>query len=247
MSEVMQEIPLDEIMPGEFQPRKHFDEEKLRELSESIKEKGVLQPIYLRSHPRCAGKYEIICGERRWRASRMAGKETIRAIVGNVDDATALEMAIVENAQRQDLSVVEQAQACHLLKERFGYTAERIAEKLAISKKLVYRRLALMTIPDYALAALDRGDLSVGAAMAIATVRHEALRLECAKKVVEGHWKGGPPMNETQAWSLVEREYMTALKGAPFPIRDAELFPEAAHARTARTGRATPGRRYCLK
>ena len=160
-------LPIETVAPNPDQPRKTFNEAALEELAASIREKGVLQPILVRPNPREHGAYEIIAGERRWRASQRARLHEIPAIIKDLDDAATLEVAIIENIQRSDLNPVEEAAGFAQLIESFSYTQEQLAQVLGKSRSHVANTLRLMKLPDSVRAMLAEGQLSAGHARAL--------------------------------------------------------------------------------
>lgn len=157
-------LPLDLLAPSSLQPRRHFDENSLDELAASISEKGVLQPLLVRPDPNNAGRYEIIAGERRWRASQRAQVHEVPVHVTNLSDAEVLEVALIENLQRQDLTAVEEARGYKRLLEDFGHTQERVAEVVGKSRAHVANTLRLLSLPRAVQDLLDNGHISVGQA-----------------------------------------------------------------------------------
>lgn len=155
------------IRPNPLQPRKQLDPQAMQELVESIKEKGVLQPILVR--PKGDG-YEIIAGERRWRAALEAGLEKVPVIVKEVSDKEALELALVENLQRQDLNPMEEAEAYRVLIEEFGYTQQEVAQKVGKDRSTVANALRLLKLPPEAKEALRKGQISAGHARVLLSV-----------------------------------------------------------------------------
>lgn len=160
------EIALDLIRRNPAQPRRTFSEESLKELAESLKAKGVLQAILVRPDPKDAGKYQIIAGERRWRAARMAGLTAIPAIVRNVDELELLEIGIIENVQRADLNPIEEAEAYEALMKRFGRTQESLASSVGKSRAHIANTLRLLQLPEGARAHVREGRISAGHARA---------------------------------------------------------------------------------
>lgn len=155
-------LPLDSIQKGTLQPRKHFPENDLQELAASIREKGVLQPILVRAFSLSEKKYELIAGERRWRAAKIAGLEEIPAIVRNFSDAEALEIGLLENIQRQDLNPIEEAEGYHRLAEEFDHTQESLSRILGKSRSHIANTLRLLTLPKTVQEHLVTGKLSAG-------------------------------------------------------------------------------------
>ena len=175
-------MPIERIRPNPDQPRRDFDEKELQDLAASIREKGVIQPLILRPHPVEAGQYEIVAGERRWRAAQIAGVHELPAIVRELSDTEMLELAIIENIQRADLNPLEEAQGYRQLMDRFGHTQERLAEALGKSRSHIANLLRLLTLPDAVLELVRAGKLTAGHARALVTAAHpEAL----ARQVVE--------------------------------------------------------------
>ncbi len=175
-------VPIDRIRANPDQPRRDFDEKDLQELAASIREKGVIQPLILRAWPGEAGQYQIVAGERRWRAAQLAGVHELPAIVRDLSDSEVLELAIIENIQRADLNAFEEAQGYRQLMDRFGHTQERLAEALGKSRSHIANLLRLLTLPDTVLDMLRGGKLTAGHARALVTASHpEAL----ARQVVE--------------------------------------------------------------
>lgn len=175
-------IPIDRIRPNPNQPRRDFGEADLEELAASIREKGVIQPLILRPHPVEPETWEIVAGERRWRAAQLAGVHALPAVVRVLDDTEVLELAIIENIQRADLNPLEEALAFRQLMERFGHTQERLAEALGKSRSHIANLLRLLTLPEPVLDLVRGGKLTAGHARALVTASNpEAL----ARQVIE--------------------------------------------------------------
>lgn len=173
-------IPTAEIVPNPNQPRRDFDPAALRELSESIKQKGVIQPLIVRAMPE-TGKYEIVAGERRWRAAQMAQLHSLPVIVREFSDAEVLEIAIIENIQREELNAIEEALAYRQLMDRFGHTQEKIAEALSRSRSHIANLLRLLSLPGEVQNMVAAGALTAGHARALITTPNA---VELAAKVV---------------------------------------------------------------
>lgn len=154
-TEEITEISLDEIRPNPYQPRKTFDNKSLKELSESIKENGVFQPIIIR---KSVNGYEIIAGERRFRASKLAKKKTIPAIIRDFDEAQMMEVAVLENLQREDLTPLEEAQAYEMLQKNLGLTQAEVSKRLGKSRPYIANYLRLLTLPQKTKRLLQRGE-----------------------------------------------------------------------------------------
>lgn len=172
-----------DISPDREQPRKSFDDEALAELAASIEKHGVLQPIVVRPIP--AGGYKIVAGERRWRAARLAGMKELPAIVKEITDAEAMEIALIENLQREDLDPVEEALGYRQLMDRCGYTQETAAKTLGKSRSAVANSLRILKLPAEALEMLRAGLLSAGHAKAVLSLDDAAAQLEAAKRIAE--------------------------------------------------------------
>ncbi|HKX92747.1 MAG TPA: ParB/RepB/Spo0J family partition protein [Sphingomicrobium sp.] len=178
----VREIEIGRIRPNPNQPRVQFSEESIDELADSIAERGVLQPILLRPHGDGEG-YEIIAGERRWRAAQRARLHTIPAIVREVDEATTAELALIENIQREDLNAIEEAEAYRQLVERHGHSQEDIARLVHKSRSHVANLLRLLDLPEFVKLSLLQGDISMGHARAVAAAPDpEALAREIVAK-----------------------------------------------------------------
>ncbi|MDR7545446.1 MAG: ParB/RepB/Spo0J family partition protein [Armatimonadota bacterium] len=184
----MVEVPVDRIRPNALQPRTGFGEEPLSELQASIRQHGVLQPILLRPTPGQPGSYEIIAGERRWRAASAAGMKTIPAIIRHLDNRGALEAALVENLQREDLNPVERGRAYRRLMDDFGLTQEEIARRVGRSQSSVANTVRLLALPPEIQASIESGRISEGHARALATVRDQDKMISLWRKVEAKGW-----------------------------------------------------------
>lgn len=162
-------VPIEQIAPNPDQPRRDFSERDLEDLAASIREKGIIQPLILRPHPDDADRYQIVAGERRWRAAQLAGVHEVPALVRELDDADMLEIAIIENVQRADLNAAEEALGYRQLMDRFGHTQEKLAETLGKSRSHIANLLRLLTLPEVVLDLLRAGKLSAGHARALIT------------------------------------------------------------------------------
>lgn len=160
-------LDITHISPGKFQPRRYFDEENLDSLVASIKEKGVIQPIIVRTHPEDASRYEIVAGERRWRSAQKAGLEKIPAIFKVLTDSEALETALIENIQRHDLNALEEAEGYLRLIQEFSYTQEDLGKIIGKSRSHIANTLRLMELPEGVKRFLREGKLSAGHARAL--------------------------------------------------------------------------------
>ena len=162
-------VAIDLITPNPFQPRRTFDVQDLRELTDSIRANGVLQPIVVRTDPKAAGRFQLIAGERRWRSAQRAGLHEIPVVIREMTDDDALEVAIVENVQRAGLNAIEEALGYHALVERFNYTQEDLATNIGKSRSHIANMLRLLNLPTEVRQMVEDGKLSAGHARALVT------------------------------------------------------------------------------
>jgi ParB family transcriptional regulator, chromosome partitioning protein len=182
----MREIPTDLIAPNPHQPRREFDEEALQALAGSLGEQGLLQPVLVR--PKADGTYEIVAGERRWRAARIAGLKAIPAIVRERDDAAALEVALIENMAREDLNPIEEARACAALVEELGLSRSEIGRRVGRSRVAVSNLVRLLDLPDDAIELVQDGTLSEGHGRALLLAEDHASRKSLARTAAAEGW-----------------------------------------------------------
>ncbi len=175
----LRELPLELIVPNPQQPRRAFDPDAIAALAASLAERGVLQPVLVR--PLVDGRYELIAGERRWRAASVAGLERIPAVVREDDDASTLELALVENMVREDLNPIEQARACAALVEDLGLTREEVGARVGKSRVAVSNLIRLLDLPDEAIGLIARGELSEGHGRALLLAADHGRRRELAQ------------------------------------------------------------------
>ena len=175
-------VAIKDLVRNKFQPRKHFNKESLDELTASIKEQGVIQPIIVRPSKNTEGKYEIIAGERRWIASQNAGLHEVPVVVLNVDDVKSLEFAIVENIQRQDLNPIEEARGYQRLIDDFNYNQEKLSQFIGKSRSYIANSLRLLGLPEDVLLMVETGDLSAGHARSLIGLNNSS---ELAKKIIQ--------------------------------------------------------------
>ena len=182
----LRSLPVELIRPNPRQPRRNFDEPALVALADSLRERGVLQPVLVRPVP--GGTYELIAGERRWRAAQLAGFETVPAVVRADDDAASLELALIENMAREDLNPVEEARACALLVDELGLTREDVGRRVGRSRVAVSNLLRLLELPDEVLDLLVDGALSEGHGKALLMAPDHADRRRLARSAAEAGW-----------------------------------------------------------
>jgi len=185
-------IKISQIEPNRSQPRKNFDDEALQELAQSIAEHGVLQPILVR--PQIYGGYQIVAGERRYRASRLAGLTEIPAIIRELSDSETMQIALIENLQRRDLSVLEEAQGYQTLMKEYGFSQEEVAKTVGKSRSAVANTLRLLGLPESVKPLVDEGKISAGHARAILGLEDDSKILPTAEKIA----KEGLSVRETE-------------------------------------------------
>ena len=175
-------VSIKDLTRNKFQPRKHFSKESLEELTNSIKEQGVIQPIVVRSDKSYEGKYEIVAGERRWLASQNAGLHEVPVVILNIDDVKSLEFAIVENVQRQDLNPIEEARGYQKLVDDFNYNQEKLSKFIGKSRSYIANSLRLLGLPEEVLKMVEIGDISAGHARTLIGLNNS---IELAKKIIQ--------------------------------------------------------------
>lgn len=182
LSQSVVDVPIDEIIPSKYQPRLKFDKDRLQSLAKSIKKNGILQPLLLR---KINDKYQIIAGERRWKAAKMAGLNTIPVIIRDVVDSQVLELALIENLQREDLNPIEEALAYKTMIEEFSLTHEELAQRIGRDRSSITNSIRLLKLPEKIRNMLIEGTLTMGHGRAIAAIDDEKLQLKLAKKITE--------------------------------------------------------------
>lgn len=208
-------VPVDMIDPSPNQPRRTFDEDSLMSLAGSIRARGLLQPVLVR--PLVSGRYELIAGERRWRAARLAELTAIPALVRRHDDAASLELALIENMAREDLNPVEEARACAALVEELGLTREEVGLRVGRSRVAVSNLIRLLDLPDEALELVERGDLTEGHGRALLLASDHGARRTLARDAAH------------HRWSVRELESRARAVGAPSDARRGSRARRAVH------------------
>lgn len=216
-------LAIDLLEPGRLQPRRHMDEPGLEELARSIADKGILQPILVRPHPDRAGRFEIVAGERRWRAAQKAGLHTVPAVVRSLADREALEIALVENLQRENLSALEEAEGYRRLVTEFAHTQDELARRIGKSRSHVTNTMRLLGLPEPVKEMLDRGALSAGHARALLAA-DDAVRL--AHTVVKRGLNVRQTERLAQSAGAASRRRVRAVKDADTRALERDL---AAH------------------
>ncbi|MBP0989741.1 MAG: ParB/RepB/Spo0J family partition protein [Oscillospiraceae bacterium] len=192
-------IKINDIEPDPLQPRKNFDQDALEELAESVRTHGLLQPIIVR--PTANGRYIIVAGERRWRASRMAGLEELPVIIKEMNEKEAAEIALVENLQREDLNPIEEARGYKNLIESFGLSQEQTAERVGKSRSAVANSLRLLTLPDDVVVHIEEGRVSPGHARALLSMEDETTRNRALEEIL----KGKMTVREAESFATVHK------------------------------------------
>lgn len=208
-------VPIEQVFPNPDQPRRHFDETALQELAASIREKGVLQPLIVRRMPGESSSYQIVAGERRWRASQLAQQHDVPVIIRDFSDAEVLEIAIVENIQRADLNPIDEARGFRQLIDRFGHTQEKLGEVLGKSRSHVANSLRLMQLPEDVQGLVAEGALSAGHARALITTSDPS---SLANKVVSK----GLSVRDTE--KLAKGEETSPVSARAKPEKDADTL-----------------------
>ena len=182
----LREIPLDLIQPNARQPRRTFDQARLAELAESIRTRGVLQPVVVR--PLAGGSFELVAGERRLRAAQMVELDRIPALVRDTDDWERLDVALAENMARVDLNAIEEARACAMLVDDLGLTKQEVGRRVGRSRAAISNLIRLLELPEEALELIESGDLSEGHGRAILLCKDHAMRRSLAREARDGGW-----------------------------------------------------------
>ena len=228
----LRELPIDLIAPNPRQPRRRFDEESLQGLAGSLGERGVLQPVLVR--PQAGGSYELIAGERRWRAARMAGLQTLPAMVRPREDAESLELALIENMAREDLSPIEQARACAALVDELGLTREEVGRRVGRSRVSVTNLERLLDLPDEAIELLQEGLLTEGHGRALLLAEDHGMRRSLARAALREGWSVRTAEDRARASNAGagaggERRRRSSTPGEPHPDQQ-QIAEEIAEA-----------------
>ncbi|SDE77382.1 ParB/RepB/Spo0J family partition protein [Sporomusa acidovorans] len=210
-NEPIKEISLQEIVPNQHQPRRDFDEEALAELAQSVKQHGIIQPVVVR---KTLTGYELVAGERRWRASQMAGLKQIPAVIREYTDAEMMEIALVENLQRQNLNVIEEAVAFRRLIEEFGLTQEEVSQRIGRSRSMIANIIRLLNLQPEVQEFVSRGTMTMGQARPLLALDSPEMQLEVANQIIE------EDLSARDAEELVRRLV------AKQPVKKAEAKPK---------------------
>jgi ParB family chromosome partitioning protein len=215
-------VPVEQIHPNPKQPRREFDHEAVSGLAESIRSQGLIQPVVVR--PRVQGGYELIAGERRWRAAREAGIATVPAVVRDADDRDTLLLGLVENVAREDLSPIEEGRAYAILLDEFGLTLGEVAERVGKSKPTVSNRVRLLELPDDVLELVGSGELSEGHARALLSVPDHDARRRLARRIVRDGMSVRSAERAAKAAGAASRERRTTVVDPALARRVREAF-----------------------
>ncbi len=209
------EIDISMIVAREDQPRKKFDQESLKDLAKSLEEHGVLQPVLVREKE---DRYELVAGERRWRAAKMAGLQTIPVIIRQLDDSQAGELSLIENLQREDLTAIEEAQAYRLMMERYQYTQEMLSQKIGKSRSHIANTLRILNLPYSILEMLESGKISAGHARALLSLPGPKEQLAAAREIANQ----GMSVRETEKRTKPRKVIQEFVFEKPVEILDLE-------------------------
>ena len=221
-------LPLQKIEPNRLQPRRNFDEEELSALADSIRQHGVIQPLTVRLLD--SGYYQIIAGERRWRAARLAGLREVPVVVIEADDKKAMELALIENLQRADLTPIEEARGYQQLIGEYGLTQEQVADRVSKSRPAVANAMRLLSLPDELLALVEEGKLTAGHARAIFSLKEKPQQLAVAQKVINLQ------LSVRQTEAMCKKLYKAVKTPEPKPV-EVDYLAECEKSLSRRLGR----------
>ena len=199
------QVSPEQIVPNPQQPRKHFDEKSLNELAQSIRAQGVLQPLVVRKHPELPNQYELVAGERRWRALKQIDVAQVPVVLRNVSDNEILEVSLLENIQRENLTVIEEAQSYHDLLQIHGYTQEELAKKLGRDRSTIANMLRLLQLPSALINDLETGRITSGHARSILSLPNEGVQLEMRQRLLRKSWS----VRETERQVRLKLDYLS--------------------------------------
>ncbi|HYI70775.1 MAG TPA: ParB/RepB/Spo0J family partition protein [Skermanella sp.] len=229
--ETPRHLPIEFVTPGRFQPRRKFDQEAIQSLVDSVKERGILQPLLVRQHPDDGAIFEIIAGERRWRAAQLAGLHQVPVVIRELSDREALEIALIENIQRQDLTALEEAEGYKRLMDEFGHTQDVLAKALGKSRSHIANMLRLLTLPLQVKQMVQEGSLTAGHARALLSVEDP---VATAQQVIE---KG---LNVRQVEQLAREAHGNTREEPAAATADAPPIGTGPVARAGSTSAAAP-------
>ena len=199
------QVAPEQIVPNPQQPRKHFDEKSLNELAQSIRAQGVLQPLVVRKHPELPNQYELVAGERRWRALKQIDVAQVPVLLRNISDNEILEISLLENIQRENLTVIEEAQSYHDLLQIHGYTQEELSKKLGRDRSTIANMLRLLQLPSALKNDLETGRITSGHARSILSLPNEGAQLEMRQRLLRNSWS----VRETERQVRMKLDYLS--------------------------------------
>ena len=199
------QVSPEQIVPNPQQPRKHFDEKSLNELAQSISAQGVLQPLVVRKHPKFPNQYELVAGERRWRALKQIDVAQVPVVLRNISDNEILEISLLENIQRENLTVIEEAQSYHDLLQIHGYTQEELSKKLGRDRSTIANMLRLLQLPSALKNDLETGRITSGHARSILSLPNEGAQLEMRQRLLRNSWS----VRETERQVRMKLDYLS--------------------------------------
>ncbi|MBS1255547.1 MAG: Nucleoid occlusion protein [Deltaproteobacteria bacterium] len=205
------QVSPEHIVPNPLQPRKHFDQKSLNELAQSIRTQGVLQPLVVRKHPELRNRYELVAGERRWRALKQIEVPQVPVLLRNVSDHEILEVSLLENIQRENLTVIEEAQSYQDLLQIHGYTQEELAKRIGKDRSTIANMLRLLQLPSALKNDLETGRITSGHARSILSLQNEALQLEMRERLLRNSWS----VRETERQVRMKLDYLEVFPKRP--------------------------------
>ncbi len=204
-TDTLLQVSPEQIVPNPQQPRKHFDEKSLNELAQSISAQGVLQPLVVRKHPKFPNQYELVAGERRWRALKQIDVAQVPVVLRNISDNEILEISLLENIQRENLTVIEEAQSYHDLLQIHGYTQEELSKKLGRDRSTIANMLRLLQLPSALKNDLETGRITSGHARSILSLPNEGVQLEMRQRLLRNSWS----VRETERQVRMKLDYLS--------------------------------------
>ena len=204
-TETLLQVSPEQIVPNPQQPRKHFDQKSLNELAQSISSQGIIQPLVVRRHPEFPNKFELVAGERRWRALKQIDVTQVPVVLRNVSDNEILEVSILENIQRENLTVIEEAQSYFDLLQIHGYTQEELAKKLGRDRSTIANMLRLLQLPSALKNDLETGRITSGHARSILSLPNEGVQLEMRQRLLRNSWS----VRETERQVRMKLDYLS--------------------------------------
>ena len=204
-TDTLLQVSPEQIVPNPQQPRKHFDQKSLNELAQSISSQGIIQPLVVRKHPEFPNQYELVAGERRWRALKQVDVAQVPVVLRNVSDNEILEVSLLENIQRENLTVIEEAQSYHDLLQIHGYSQYELAQKLGRDRSTIANMLRLLQLPSALKNDLETGRITSGHARSILSLPNEGAQLEMRQRLLRNSWS----VRETERQVRMKLDYLS--------------------------------------